>query len=112
VIHRKVTAIVVSRARWIRLVAANPKARITVRAQSAIDWGLYTERRPSEANVRLGLGSGYRKLSVHVICVMQCGLDDSVQIGGSIPVVATFFRNSKSVYRCKTLCIVRQTSFA
>jgi len=40
----------------IRLVAAN--RRITVRARSAIDWGLYTEGKRSAATERLGLGSG------------------------------------------------------
>jgi len=32
--------------------------RITVRARSAIDRGLYTEGKRSEATERLGLGSG------------------------------------------------------
>jgi len=40
----------------IRLVAANHK--ITVRAQSAINWRLYTEGKRSAATERLGLGLG------------------------------------------------------
>jgi len=37
--------------------------RITVRAQSAIDRGLYTEGKWSTATERLGLASGYSRLN-------------------------------------------------
>jgi len=50
----KVTEIVGSRARWIRLVVVN--SRITVRMQSAIFWVLYTKGKHSTATKRLGLG--------------------------------------------------------
>jgi len=41
-----------------KLVAAN--RWITVRARSAIDWGLYTEGKRNAANERFGLGNNFK----------------------------------------------------